>query len=693
MKLINNKYSIKIALTILIAFCYLNTFAQQVNISGSLRLWEKVIVTIDGPAVDESESTYRNYRLDVTFSNGSESFKVPGYFAADGNAAETSATQGNKWRAIFTPSKTGVWTYTVSLRTGPDIAVSQISNAGTPTTGDGLTGNFTIAIADPNAVGFYAKGKLEYVNEHYGQFAGNKEWHVKAGPGSPEDFFGYKDFDNTFDHPVKLSSTQVKDTYLYQQNGEGLHYFTPHVKDWKTGDPTWKGGKGKGIIGALNYMSSIGVNSLYFIPFTINDDSDNTWPWTSRDKTMSYDVSKLDQWDIVLTHMDRVGISATYYLCEAANSFFLEKGTYTLKYPIYYREVIARFGYHLGIRFNLGEELHHTAEQQKVASKLLKDLDPYKTIVCGHGSAKREKHEPIYTALLGWQYYDGPNYQLHQTDNKDHLDLIMWRAKSVTAGKKWIVANDESYGIENNSAGEDRMSLYSWRTFMAGAEGMFQYTAYDIPEIADITLENFRLIESTQKILISTKNLFQKTEINKLLPQMQNANALVGNPTGNNAPFCLAKKGEMYIVFRTSKVNQKPLNLSGVTGNFDVAWYDARTGGALVNGTVKNVNAGGSVNLGDPPGDADKDWAIVVSKVGSLSLQDNLPNQSRVIVYPNPTKGLLTFSEKVDATVFDLLGQELLLSRNSESIDINQFPSGTYIIKLKNGIEYKIIKE
>jgi uncharacterized repeat protein (TIGR02543 family) len=605
---------LKFSTSMICLFFTLNGFSTTV-VTGQLKVWHPVIVTVDGPSVDESESTFRNYRLDVTFTKGAKTFKVPGFFAADGNASETSATNGNKWRAIFTPDEAGTWNYKVSLRTGDDIAISFDATAGSPAVGDGEKGSFTIKAASSNELGFFAKGKLGYVGEHFGQFAGNKEWHVKAGPGGPEDFFGYKDFDNTTDWAVRKSSTQVQDVYLQEQNGEGLHFFTPHVNDWKSGDPTWKDGKGKGIIGALNYMASIGVNALYMIPLTIGDDSDNTWPWINRDSMMTYDVSKLAQWDIVFSHMDRLGISPNYYLCESDNSIkYLDKGNMTLLYPIYYREVIARFGYHLGIRFNLGEELKLTCAQQKAASKRLKDLDPYKTIVCGHSSHKRTSQVELFECLLGDSNYDGPNYQLHEKDKTDHTDIVLWRDKSEAAGRKWIVANDESWPVDNTLKGEERMLDYTWRTFMAGAEGLFQYTGYSIAAIGDITMENFRLIENTQKILISAKDLFQKPEINILLPQMKNENALVENPTGNDAPFCLAKKGEIYLVYRTSATNQKPLNLGGVSGAYTVKWYNAKKGGDFQNGSVSTVVGGAAVDLGIAPTDVNEPWVIVISK-------------------------------------------------------------------------------
>ena len=68
-------------------------------------------------------SCFDLYRLNVTFSNGAKSYNVPGYYAADGNAGETSATGGNKWKVHFCPDETGTWNYTASFRQGGNIAL------------------------------------------------------------------------------------------------------------------------------------------------------------------------------------------------------------------------------------------------------------------------------------------------------------------------------------------------------------------------------------------------------------------------------------------------------------------------------------------------------------------------------------------------------------------------------------------
>ena len=102
------------------------------SVEGALKVWYPVTITFTGKQASETEATFRDHRLDVTFSKGEKSFRVPGYFAADGNAAESSASSGNKWRVQFTPNEAGVWTYSVSFREGPEIAVQADSS---PTAG------------------------------------------------------------------------------------------------------------------------------------------------------------------------------------------------------------------------------------------------------------------------------------------------------------------------------------------------------------------------------------------------------------------------------------------------------------------------------------------------------------------------------------------------------------------------------
>src|SRR5262245_5947760 len=108
----------------MLTFGALSFQAQQgsvgptVAVSGELRQWHKVTLTVDGPQATEDANApnpFLDYRMTVLFTHesGAPTYAVPGYFAADGNAGETSATSGNKWRAHFSPDKIGRWDWRV----------------------------------------------------------------------------------------------------------------------------------------------------------------------------------------------------------------------------------------------------------------------------------------------------------------------------------------------------------------------------------------------------------------------------------------------------------------------------------------------------------------------------------------------------------------------------------------------------
>src|SRR5687768_4170040 len=74
----------------------------SVAVGGELKQWHKVTLTLDGPFAherDNSPNPFVDVALNVTFTHesGSPRYIVPGYFAADGNAANTSAESGTKW--------------------------------------------------------------------------------------------------------------------------------------------------------------------------------------------------------------------------------------------------------------------------------------------------------------------------------------------------------------------------------------------------------------------------------------------------------------------------------------------------------------------------------------------------------------------------------------------------------------------
>ena len=236
----------------------------DVAISGELKQWHKVTLTLSGPQADEASNApnpFMDYRMTVTFTHesGSPSYIVPGYFAADGNAADTSATTGNRWRAHLSPDRTGRWNYRIAFVSGKGIAIAAGTGGQPVVPFNGTTGSIQISATDKRAPDFRALGRLRYTGQHYLQFAGSGGYFLKVGADAPETLLAYADFDGTVARKPQVP----------------LHAYAPHVQDWQPGDPTWKDGKGKGLIGAVNYLASKGANSISFLPYNAGGDGDN----------------------------------------------------------------------------------------------------------------------------------------------------------------------------------------------------------------------------------------------------------------------------------------------------------------------------------------------------------------------------------------------------------------------------------
>lgn len=570
--------------------------------------WEKITLSFDGPELSETheDNSFLNYRLEATFTNGDHQITLPGFFAADGQAAETSADAGTVWQVRFRPDRAGEWTYSVSFRKGENIAVSDDPTAGEAVAFDGTTGTIQVA---PNAD---ADGRLVVTDSRYLQYAGSGKLFLKGGADSPENFLGYADFDGT------EKGEQPKERSGEATAAVQLHTYAPHLQDWREGDPTWQNGKGKSMIGALNYLAGKGMNSVYFLTMNIGGDGKDVWPYTGYDERYRFDCSKLDQWEIVFDHMDKLGLMLHIVTQETENELLLDNGETGLQRKLYYRELIARFAHHLRVTWNMGEENGpapftpnaQNIAQQKAMSEYLKTHDPYRNYLVIHThSARKERHE-IFEQLLGFPHIDGPSIQIgNKADAQEETKF--WLARSAESGKQWIVNIDEigpaNRGVdpddrEDNNQAEVRAEVL-WGNLMAGGGGTEYYFGYQNHN-NDLGCEDWRSRDQVWDFTKIALDFFHQ-----YLPfgEMESRDELVDGARS----FCLAKEGEVYAIYFPEGGTGK-LDLIGQAGDFEVHWYNPRTGGELLAGSVSQFS-GTMVNaLGDPPTDADLDWVALV---------------------------------------------------------------------------------
>ena len=615
----------------------------QPEITGELKQWHNVTLTVDGPFARETDTApnpFLDVRMTVAFTHesGSPSYRIPGYFAADGRAGETSASSGDKWRAHLSPDKPGRWEYEVTLLSGPLAAIEE--QAAGPARGPGnprhWAGAFVVAPSDKAGRDFRAHGRLHDIGRRYLQFAGSKAFFLKAGADSPENLLGYADFDGT--RSAKAAGTARAN----EAETTALKTWAPHVRDWRPGDPTWKDGRGKGLIGALNYLADAGLNAVSFLTYNAGGDGDDVWPFVERDDKRHYDCSKLDQWQVVFDHAQARGLFLHFKLQETENDdtiredgqpapTALDAGELGVERKLYLRELVARFGHELALNWNLGEENTQTPDQQRAMARFLRETDPYPHPIVIHTYPHQQ--DTVYGPLLGAQ--SGlSGISLQNNWRTVHQRVLKWIRESERAGRPWVVANDEqnphftgvppdpgysgSDGVARPESGSAPYTMHDvrkhtlWGALLAGGAGVEYYFGYTLPQ-NDLGCQDWRSRGQSWAYCRLALDFFRRNRVP--VEEMDSHDELVGNPSSDNSRYCLARPGEVYVV-SLPEGGTADLDVGESRAAFSVRWFDPRNGGALRTGSVASVRGPGRVSLGAAPAAPAEDWVVLVKRNG-----------------------------------------------------------------------------
>ncbi len=606
------------------------------KVGGELRQWHKVTLEFQGPAGREDARTFLDQRLDVTFRNADTGkvIKVPGYFAADGDAADSGASAGNVWRANFNPPETGRWTWEASFRKGDGVAVAANPKAGASGGAmDGETGSFQIGQSDKSGDDLRAKGLLEYDGDRYLGFAGDGSTFLKSGVGSPENFLAYSGFDNT----------------------PGTHDYRPHERNFEKGDPTWAGGEGRGIVGAVNYLADQGVNSAYMMLMNVGGDGQDVWPWAATDldevrknagnsrgsmnlteEARAFDVSKLDQWERLFEHMQERGIVLHLFLQETENDYLLNDGEMGTERALFMREMVARFGANNGVIWNLGEENTNTPGQIRAQSKALKALDPYDHPVALHTYPTQQSR---FAAFQGEDTLDVLSFQTSSASEVPDLDRYLGGAESK--GRAAVAFLDEPGSATVGAAAEgdagwqrnyEELRDTLWRFYMDGGSGAEWYFGYRTQggKGGDLVVEDFSTRDKLYAVAGHARAFFEDLPLGR----MEDADGLTTGTKG--ADQVLADPGRAYAIY-LPQGGGATLDLSGQSGAYAVTWYDPLSGKSRDGGTVAG---GGKVSIGEAPYDGGREWAVAVERTGGKAPAEKPTPQTPVIEKPEANPGV-----------------------------------------------------
>ncbi|MEM9295906.1 MAG: DUF5060 domain-containing protein [Planctomycetota bacterium] len=651
--------------------------AQTVSpLEDALDAWKPLQIDFTSASVFQetagAANPFLDRRLDVTFERldnlgqpTGEAYTVPGFFNADGAAADTHATAGNQWAARFTPPTPGTWRYTADFRQGAGVAITDDPTlfATSDPALHNATGTFSVDSRDASAPGFLAKGllKLPDGGARYLQTQGDGQYWLKGGADSPENPLGYLGFDNTTSENNSGPANQNDFTGAFpERRAYGrLHQFDTHRADFNPGDPTWSrdpadpipntapGAQvdtdGQNLIGALNYLGSRDVNSIYFLPMNLGGDAQDTHPFVnpvneSTDLSPDnerYDVSKLEQWERAFAHAQRQGINLHVVLNEAEagnKNFFDQSANNPTANPgderrLYYRELVARFGHHNAITWNISEEFNGAGpdlgdDTVTGWAAYLQSLDPYDHPVAVHNAGTNLDNiwSNLFDAednLAQGPVWTNSSMQLFNQVNQIESTIESWLDVTETRGRVLPFMMDEPGSIDNDVPDADGVRrAMLWDIYLSGGQVEWYM------ETRDQSLEDFRSdggvdLDQVWRDTTAARNLietylpfWEMTPRDNLLEGEAfydyNGADAGGNDTDPGEVF--ARAGQVYALYFPSTGDPAQNDFSqtgdliftGETGTWLLQWVDPTTGQFV--GDAIPITAGVRLDLPDAPG-------------------------------------------------------------------------------------------
>ena len=460
---------------------------------------------------------------DVEFTGpGGKTFLVPAFYDGDGSGG----LDGDVWRVRFSPDSVGLWSYA--------------SSSSEPLL-DGNTGSFQVIA--PSACGSYAAGglpdfgcvgRLEYVGGHYLKLANGPYW-LKGGADDPEDFLG----------PGVTVGFATKED-------------------------------------AVGFLADNKINSMYVMLQNIDGDGKNVWPWVGSTQAEAktnhehLDIGKLAEWEQLFSYIQSKGLVLHLVLED-------DSGWAGFNRSMYYREMVARFGHHNGIIWNIAEEYQENYSPGEVRSfaQMLQDLDPYGHPVTVHHAGALSAWSPF----LGDSRFDLTSFQT--TNTEQNATASLWFETVESSGRTIPISFDETGKLSSSDRDLARQIL--WSVYLGG--GMFELHTSPLPQYQDFAAH--------------FEDLGRARALIEQLPfwQMRPADDIL---VSGNA-YVFAKAGETYLIYLPSG-GALELDLSAASGTLQAVWFDPSSG--AYSGTF--VVSGGGVLIFTSP--LASDAVLLISK-------------------------------------------------------------------------------
>lgn len=475
--------------------------------------WSKVEIELTGPqsiGLSKSPNPFE-FEVDVLFDGpGGRSYAIPAFYDGDGNGG----LDGNIWKVRFTPDTIGTWNYE-SFSLEPRL--------------NGKRGSFEAEspggcqdYAPGGLPNFRCVGRLEYAGGHYLQFADGLYW-LKGGVDDPEDFLA---------------------------PGVNAGFSTKRA--------------------AIDFLAGNGVNSIYLMLHNVDGDGKNVWPWVGNNQASAkanhehFDVAKLEEWEQIFTYAQSKGLILHLVLED-------DSGWTGFDRSAYYREMIARFGHHNGIIWNIAEEYNENYSPTEVQgfAEEIGSLDPYDHPITVHHAGRLSQ----WNRFLGDSRFDLTSFQTSASPQNSSAST--WFEAVESSGRTIPISFDETGKL--GASDRDLARHIIWSVYLGGGNfemHTFPLTGY--PEFAN----HFR-------------DMTRAREFMDRLPfwEMRPSNELITSGDG----YVFAKSGDVYAAYLPHG-GSIGFDLTGTSGDFAASWFNPRDGAytqhvAVNGGAVRTFTA------------------------------------------------------------------------------------------------------
>ena len=547
------------------------------------------------------------------FAPSGRILQVPGFYAADGFGGDA----GSAWKLRITPDEIGLWAVALRFERGSRLNVRDLSVPGTRVFPDSHLVLMWVGGMPPEARGFHRKGPLEAVGARYLRHR-DGTWFLKTGTNSPENLLGYAGFDG------------ARDLGGLPGGGSFLHTFEPHVRDWRSGDPNWSSGgdrnAGKGMIGAVNYLADRGVNSLYFLPLNLGGDGQDTFPFLDPsgrafEKVTHYDVGRMEQWNAVFTHAQRLGMLLEFVLAEQENENINWLGPgLTDARRLFLKTMVAMFGHHPGVRWILCEENapepndEFSVQELSQFAQWIQQWSTMRHPIAVHTTPDDQRiFEQILQSSHPNQWLTSASLQVHSNYNpatESATELFERFGQAATVDLDEL--GPSGVGVAPWNQDEVR-KLVLWDVLLSGGNISWYAGYHALPVGGDIRLEDFRTREATWDASRRARELLE------LVPfwRMRAADDLVTGDTRDRAygdAEVFAADGEVYVIYFANARSTGSLDLSTSPSErrFEARWFDPRHGG--LSAVAATLRGGLVEDLPSAPAPTGEDWVLLVTR-------------------------------------------------------------------------------